>query len=52
MSPSLSMSPYALPKIDTNFDNLPMLGTEEEIELLYKILTKENLTKWFTTKIA
>jgi hypothetical protein len=29
----------------TLFDNLPMLETEEEIELLYKILTKENLTK-------
>ena len=29
----------------TLFDNLPMLETEEEVELLYKILTKENLTK-------
>jgi hypothetical protein len=29
----------------TLFDNLPMLETEEEIELLYKILTKENLIK-------
>lgn len=29
----------------TLFDNLPMLETEEQIELLYKILTKENLTK-------
>ena len=27
------------------FDNLPMIETEEEVELLYKILTKENLTK-------
>lgn len=25
--------------------DLPMIETEEEIELLYKILTKENLTK-------
>jgi hypothetical protein len=29
----------------TLFDTLPMLETEEEVELLYKILTKENLTK-------
>ena len=29
----------------TLFDDLPMLETEEEIELLYKILTKQNLTK-------
>ena len=29
----------------TLFDNLPMMETEEEVELLYKILTKENLTK-------
>ena len=29
----------------TLFDTLPMLETEEDVELLYKILTKENLTK-------
>jgi hypothetical protein len=27
------------------FENVPMMETEEEIELLYKILTKQNLTK-------
>jgi len=28
-----------------DWNDLPMLETEEDIELLYKILTKENLTR-------
>jgi hypothetical protein len=28
-----------------DYQDLPMIETEEEVELLYKILTKENLTK-------
>lgn len=28
-----------------DYYELPMIQTEEEVELLYKILTKENLTK-------